>query len=173
MQADGQLAKHPARDPANQSANLSLTLCLSLPPSYALSPCLSLSISLFAGALRMKNGHGPDSHRRECRHAHNGEARRPSQASSNTPSSRPVSKPSGRPTKLDPSDQPAVWVAASLPTNESATSKPLFSEGLGRGENREARWARSGEGAENCTPAGEFQSSQASSQGCPASQSGA
>ena len=71
-----------------------LHLCLLLPVS------LSLSLSLFAGTLRMKNGHGPDSHRRECRHAHNGEVRRPSQASRSKSSPWPVSKPYGQPTKL-------------------------------------------------------------------------
>ena len=85
-----------------------LHLCLLLPVSLS----LSLSLSLFAGTLRMKNGHGPDSHRRECRHAHNGEVRRPSQASSNKSSPRPVSKPYGQPTK---SSMLSLSLSLSLP----------------------------------------------------------
>ena len=106
-----QTSKQPTADlrsdqlrPHSVRLSLSLYLSLSLLPSASL--CLSLrthlplSLSVFVGIRRMKNGHGPDSKRRECRGAHNGRIRRPSQASSAKSSPRPVSQPYGQPTKL-------------------------------------------------------------------------
>ena len=96
------MAKQAARQPTTEMRSeqlrphsVRLSLSLSLLPFASL--CLSLrshlplsfSRFLLVGIPRRKKGHGPNSKRRERRHAHHGGVRRPSQAVI-SPASRPT-----------------------------------------------------------------------------------
>ena len=106
-QASSQAANHrdavratPATFRPSLSLSLSLlpfaSLCLSLRSHLP----LSFSRFLLVGIPRRKKGHGPNSKRRERRHAHHGGVRRHSQAGSAKSSPWPVGQTHGQPTKL-------------------------------------------------------------------------